>query len=59
MSRPSLGEHLCQKRHDYLVIQECGISVASDGSEDSQINIAGIEDYKVGESEEEATDDEC
>ena len=28
------------------------------GSEDSEIKIVGIEDYQVGESEEEATDDD-
>ena len=36
----------------------CGIFVAIDGSEDSQINIAGIENYEVGESKKEATDDD-
>lgn len=40
--------------------KKCGISVAIDGSEDSEINIFGIDDYEVGESEseEEATDDD-
>ena len=37
--------------------KKCGISVAIDGSEDTEINIGGLEDYEVGESEEEATDD--
>ena len=38
--------------------KKCGISVAIDGSEDSQVNLASKEDYEVGESEEEATDDD-
>ena len=38
--------------------KKCGIFVAIDGSEDSQVNIAGKKDYEVGESEEEATDDD-
>ena len=38
--------------------KKCGISVAIDGSEDSEINITGLEDYQVGESEDEATDDD-
>ena len=32
--------------------------MAIDGSEDSEINITGLEDYQVGESEYEATDDD-
>ena len=32
--------------------------MAIDGSEDSEINITGLEDYQVGESEDEATDDD-
>ena len=38
--------------------KKCGISVAIDGSEDDQINIESLDDYTVGESEDEATDDE-
>ena len=38
--------------------KKCGISVAIDGSEDTEININGIEDYEVGESDEEVTDDD-
>ena len=38
--------------------KKCGISVAIDGSEDSAINITGLEDYQVSESEDEATDDD-
>ena len=40
--------------------KKCGISVPIDGSEDSEINIIGPEDYTIGESdsEDEATDDE-
>lgn len=37
--------------------KKCGISVAIDGSEDEEINTEGLEDYTVGESDDEATDD--
>lgn len=33
--------------------QKCGISVAPDGSEDSNINIEGLEDYTVESDDEE------
>ena len=33
--------------------------MAIDGSEDTEINIESLEDYEVGESEEEATDDDA
>ena len=33
------------------------ISVAVDGSVDGEINISGLEDYKVGNSKDKATDD--
>ena len=36
--------------------KKCGISVAIDGSEDTEINIADLEDYAVGDSEDKATD---
>ena len=39
--------------------KKCGISVAIDGSEDTEINIGDLEDYEVGDSEEEATDDDA
>ena len=38
--------------------KKCGISVAIDGSEDGQINIESLDKYTIGESEDEATDDE-
>ena len=38
--------------------KKCGISVAIDGSED-EINIESLENYTVGESNEEATDDDA
>lgn len=38
--------------------RKCGIAVAIDGSEDSEINIPGIEDYAVKEDDDEYTDDE-
>ena len=40
--------------------KKCGISVAIDGSEDSEIHINGLEDYVVegGDSEEEYTEEE-
>ena len=40
--------------------KKCGISVAIEGSEDSEIHINGPEDYVVegGDSEEECTDEE-
>ena len=40
--------------------KKCGISVAVDGSEDDQINIETLNDYIVGESDDddEATDDD-
>jgi hypothetical protein len=40
--------------------KKCGISVAVDGSEDAQINIETLNDYIVGESDDddEATDDD-
>ena len=54
MGRASLGD-LSQEGHDSSIIQ---ISVAIDGSEDSKINISGLEDYKVGKSKDKATDDD-
>ena len=36
--------------------RKCGIAVAIDGSEDSEINIPGIEDYAVEEDDDEYTD---
>ena len=47
-------------RKDMVICQfkKCGIPVTIYGSEDSEIKIVGIEDYQVGESEEEATDDD-
>lgn len=39
--------------------KKCGISVAIDGSEDDQINIESIQNYAVGESDEEATEDDA
>jgi len=38
--------------------RKCGISVAIDGSEDSEINISGLDGYEVGESDSESTEDE-
>ena len=38
--------------------KKCGVSVAVDGSVDSEINISGLEDYKVGKSKDKATDDD-
>ena len=40
--------------------KKCGISVAIDGSEDSEIHIKGLEDYVVegSDSVEEYTDEE-
>ena len=35
---------------------KCGISVAVDGSQDSQINISGLDGYEVGESDSEPED---
>jgi len=32
--------------------KKCGISVAIDGSEDEEININNVEDYKVEKSDE-------
>ena len=32
--------------------KKCGISVAIDGSEDEEININNVEDYKVENSDE-------
>lgn len=41
------------------LFEKCGISVPIDGSEDSRINIEGLEDYTVGaESDDEVADDE-
>lgn len=39
--------------------KKCGISVPIDGSEDDDINIIGLEEYEVGASEDEATDDDA
>ena len=50
-----MGGHLSQG-HGH---SKCGISVAIDGSEDTEINIVGLEDYVVGDSEDEATDDDA
>ena len=36
--------------------KKCGISIAIDGSEDTEMNIVGLEDYAVGDTENEATD---
>lgn len=38
--------------------KKCGISVANDGSENEEMNIEGLEDYAVSDSDYEATDDE-
>ena len=37
--------------------RKCGISVAIDGSEDSDININGLENYSV-ESDDDVTDED-
>ena len=45
----------------FLIIRfskKCGISIPIDGFEDEEINIEGLENYAVGESDDEATDDE-
>ena len=34
--------------------KKCGISVAIDGSEDAEMSIVGLEDYVVGDNEDEA-----
>ena len=39
--------------------RKCGISVAVDGSEDEQINIAGLQDYAVDEDYVEHCDEDC
>lgn len=48
------------RKKDMIIrsFKKCGISVAIDGSEDDEINIESLEDYAVGESDEEATDDD-
>ena len=38
--------------------KKCGISVAVDGSEDTEINIKGLEDYSVEEDDEELSDED-
>ena len=44
---------------DMRSFKKCVISVAINGSEDDGMNIENLENYEVGESEEEAIDDEC
>lgn len=39
------------------LFKECGKSVARHSSEDGEINIIGLKDYTVRDSEDEATDD--
>ena len=39
------------------LLKKCGISVAIDSSEDSEINISVLEDYKVGKSKDKTDDD--
>ena len=38
--------------------RKCGISLPTDGSEDSEINIKGVDDYFVGEESDVVTEDE-
>ena len=52
-------EMSCKKDMIIRSFKKCGISVAIDGSEDDEINIESLDDYEVGESEEEATDDDA
>lgn len=36
--------------------KKCGISIASDGSEDFEINLKGIEDYRIDSDTDQDTD---
>ena len=56
MGRPCLGS----KYKDTIIrsFRKCGISLPIDGSEDSEINISGIEDFEVGSADTEASDSE-
>ena len=49
------------RKKDMIIrsFKKCGIYVAIDGSEDNEINTESLEDYAVGESDEEATDDDA
>lgn len=38
--------------------RKCGISIAIGGSQDEEINITGLDYYTVGESDNEATEDD-
>ena len=38
--------------------RKCGISLPTDVSEDSEINIKGVDDYVVGEDSDVVTEDE-
>ena len=49
----------CKKDMIICSFKKCGTSVAIDGSEDNEINIESLKDYVVGESDEEATDDDA